>query len=115
MLHRRTAILACILVGVALQIGIVEATGRREPWDSPLYWQVGMPLVALAAACVGYLAMGTAWRAAALIMPAQVATMMFRAGEVGNLWPLALALALVMSLPFVLVAYLASTFRPARR
>lgn len=116
MLNRRTAILACILVGVTLHTGIWQATGAREPWDSPLYWQVALPLALLAAACVGFLAVGSAWTATILIIPAQIATMMVKSGSAGNLWPLSFALGVAMGLPFLLVAYIASRFRkPSRR
>lgn len=111
MLKLRTAILASVAVGVALEIGVMLASGRREAWDSTVYWTAGLPLAILAAAAIGYLSVGTAWRSTVLIVPAQVAAMMYRGGEIGNLWPLALVLSSVLSLPFVLVAYLTSRLR----
>jgi ABC-type glycerol-3-phosphate transport system permease component len=115
MLRRRTALLFSVAVGVALQIGVWQATGAREAWDNPTYWTVGLPLAALAAACIGYLAVGTAWTATLLIVPAQVATMMVKNGEIGGLWPLSIALAFLMGLPFLLVAYVASRVRSRSR
>lgn len=111
MLKSRTAILASIAVGVALEIGVVLTSGRREAWDSAVYWTTGLPLAVLAAAAIGYLAAGTAWRSTLLIVPAQVAAMMYRSGEFGSLWPLTLALSAILSLPFLLVSYLASRMR----
>ena len=115
MLKPRTAVLASIAIGVALEVGVILASGRREAWDSPVYWTVGVPSAFLGAAAIGYLAAGTAWRAALLIVPAQVAAMMYRTGEPGNLWPLTVALSFVMGLPFLLVSYLASRRRKSRR
>jgi len=45
-------------------------------------------------------------------MPAQVATMMVRSGEFGTLWPLTLIASACLSLPFVLMAWVGSRFRP---
>ena len=107
----RTAILASIAIGVALEVGVILASGAGEAWDSPVYWTAGLPLAILGAAAIGYLAAGTAWRSTLLIVPAQVAAMMYRTGELGNLWPLTLVLSTVMSLPFLLVSYLTSRMR----
>ena len=115
MLRRRTAILAAIVAGVALEIGIWQATGALEAWDNPTYWTVGLPLAALVAGCIGYLAVGTAWTAALFIVPAQVATMRVKKGEIGSLWPLSLALAFLLGLPFLLVAFVASRLRSRTR
>ena len=115
MLQRRTAILVSIAAGVALQIGVWQATGAREAWDDATYWTVGLPLAALAAGCIGYLAVGTAWTMTILIIPAQVVTMMAKNGEIGSLWPLSLALAFLLGLPFLLVAFVASRLRSRSR
>ena len=115
MLKLRTAILASVAVGVALEMGVMLATGRREAWDSGLYWTAGLPLALLAAAAIGYLSVGTAWRSTILIVPAQMVAMMYRSGEAGGLWPLSLALAFVMSLPFVLVSFFTSKLRRGSR
>jgi hypothetical protein len=45
------------------------------------------------------------------IVPAQVTTMMVRSGELGSLWPLAVALSAVLSAPFVAAAFAASRWR----
>ena len=107
----RTALLISIAIGMALEIGVTLASGRREAWDAGVYWSMGLPLAALGAAAIGYLSRGRAWLATALIVPAQVATMMYRGGGAGNLWPLALALSSILSLPFVGVAFAARRLR----
>ena len=110
MLPPRTALLVSVAIGVALEVGVTLASGGREAWDAGVYWSMGLPLAALAAAAIGYLARGRAWLSTAVIVPAQVATMMFRGGA-GSLWPLALALSFVLSLPFVGVAFAARRLR----
>ena len=107
MLPERTAVLVSMAIGVALEVGVTLASGRREAWDAGVYWTIGLPLAALAAAAIGYRSQGRGWLATAAIVPAQVATMMFRSGQMGNLWPLTIALSSILSLPFVGVAYAA--------
>jgi len=106
----RTALLISVAIGMALEVGVALASGRREAWDAGVYWTTGLPLAVIGAAAVGYLSRGRAWMSTALIVPAQVATMMYRGGA-GGLWPLALALSFVLSLPFVGVAFAARRLR----
>jgi hypothetical protein len=68
--------------------------------------------VALASATLGLLARESAWIWTLLIIHGQVMTMMVRVGEVGNLWPLTIVFSAILSAPFVLVAFIASRFRP---
>jgi hypothetical protein len=111
MLPPRGALLVSVATGVVLELGTALATGRREAWDSGVYWSTGVPLAMVAAAAVGYLSGGTSWRSTLVIVPSQVATMMIRGGEAGNLWPLALLLSCFLSLPFALVAFVAAKLR----
>ena len=103
----RTAALLAVAVGVALEVSISLATGRREAWDTSLYWTIGLPLALIAAAGIGYVARGNGWLAALLIVPGQVLAMAYRSGSIGSLtlWPLTLALSCVLGLPFALLAY----------
>jgi hypothetical protein len=114
MLPTRTAVLISIAVGVALEVGVAVATGRRESWDAGVYWSTGVPLAALAAGAIGYLARGRAWLSPALMVPAQVAAMIYRSGGAGSLWPLTLAFSFVLSLPFVGVALVGRQLRARR-
>jgi hypothetical protein len=103
--------LIAVAVGVALDVWISLATGRREAWDSSLYWTVGLPVAIAASGGIGYLARGTGWIAAVLVVPGQVLAMMYRNGAVGNLWPLTLVLSVFLGLPFALVAYVGQRVR----
>ncbi len=113
MLDTRTTIPLAILLGVALELGIHVLTGRREAWDSGAYWTLGLPAVLAASFAIGLLARGRAWRSTWLIVPAQVLTMMVRSGELGGLWPLAVALSACLSVPFVAAAFVGSRLRRA--
>lgn len=111
MLDRGITIVLSILTGVALEVGVHILSGRREAWDSTEYWLIGLPAVAVVSFALGLFARGTAWRWTILVIPAQVMTMMVRAGEVGNLWPLAIILGLILGMPFFAIAFVGSRLR----
>jgi hypothetical protein len=110
-INQRTTILLSIGVGVGLELGIHALSGRREAWDSPLFWTVGLPAAAIASAAIGFSSRGGDWRWAALVVPSQTMTMMVRSGELGGLWPLAVILSAILSAPFVLASFIGSRFR----
>jgi len=114
-LTRRSLITLCLLTGIALELGIHALTGRREAWDSGQYWTIGLPSVAVASLAFGYLSQRRDWLWTFLIVPGQVLTMMVRSGELGSLWPLAVALSAILSTPFAVAAFVGSRFRPASR
>lgn len=89
MLNTRTVSLLSVATGVLLELGIGALSGRREAWDSPLYWTTGLPVAVIAAATFGYLSHRSAWVGTLAIVPAQVKTMMVRSGGISRLWPLA--------------------------
>ena len=113
MLQTQATAWLAIGTGVALEVGIHALSGRREAWDSGLYWTVGLPLAALVAFALGRCARGRDWRWTFAIVPSQVFTMMLRSGELGGLWPLAVGLSALLSTPFVLAAWIGSRSRPA--
>jgi hypothetical protein len=113
-LSRRTIILLTIATGVALELGIHALSGRREAWDSPLYWTVGLPAAGAVSLAIGFLSQRVDWLWAILIVPSQVLTMMIRGGEIGGLWPLTVILSSILSAPFVAVSFGGSRLRPKR-
>jgi hypothetical protein len=114
MLGRRTIILLSVATGVALELGIHAVSGRREAWDSPLYWTVGLPIAGVAALVIGFLARRLEWLWTVLIVPGQVLTMMLRSAEISGLLPLAVVLSAVLSTPFVVAAFVGSRLPPRR-
>ena len=111
MIRKRTAILLAVLTGVALELGIHAMSGRREAWDSTEFWTIGLPAAALISVAIGYMSLRSDWLWTALVAPSQMATMMVRGGEIGNLWPLTLILSTLLSTPFLIAALIGSTFR----
>jgi hypothetical protein len=110
-LSQRGVVLLTVATGVFLELGTQVVSGRREAWDSELYWTLGLPIAGMAAIAIGFLSRRREWLWTLLLVPSQVMTMMLTSGEIGGLFPLALVLAVILSLPFVAVAFVASRFR----
>ena len=108
MLNRRVTIGIAIATGVALELGIGALSGRREAWDSGLYWTGGLPIAGAVAVLLGALAERRDWLWAFAIVPSQITTMMLRSGEISIIWPLTVALGVVLSTPFAGLAFLGS-------
>lgn len=105
------------LLGFLLWGAIAVAAGRtgrdgafylREAWDSPLYWQVGLPALAIALLTMGALWPRGAWRWATFAAAGQaLAMIVFAPSGMGlGLWPLALVSILAISLLFLVPVYL---------
>lgn len=111
MLDTRVTIGISIATGVALELGIHLLTGRGEAWDSGLYWTAGLPIAGAIAVLLGALARRRDWLWAFAIVPSQITTMMIRSGEMSILWPLTVALGIVLSTPFAALAFIGSKLR----
>jgi hypothetical protein len=98
------------LAGILLWLGTSALSGRREAWDSSLYWTVAYPLAIAIAGILGYLATERPWRWGLLIMLAQAVTLTFASSSFGLL-PLGLILFAVLAVPPMLVARLAAGLR----
>lgn len=109
------AVFLSLLTGIALELAVFAATGRREAWDSDVFWTHGLPAALLISFGIGFFATGRAWLATLAVAPGQVAAMMVRSGEIGNLWPLALVLSAVLSAPFVGASFLGWKARAFQR
>ena len=114
MLDKRVTIGLSILTGVLLELGVHALSGRKEAWDSALFWTIGLPVACFAALVIGRLSRSNDWKWTLVVAPSQVMTMMVRGGEIGNLWPLTLAASTVLSAPFFAAAFVGSRLRPAR-
>jgi hypothetical protein len=99
MLPPRTAVLLCLALGVALELGTLGA-------------RMGLPLVAIAAVAIGYFSHGRGWLAPAVIGPARFAAALYRGGSMAAAWlgPFVYYLA-ALSVPMLLAAYLGRRLR----
>jgi hypothetical protein len=77
--------------GAALWLATAALSGRREAWDSSLYWSVAYPLAIAGAGALGYLAPERPWRWGATLMLVQAVTLAVTASSFGLL-PLGLML-----------------------
>ena len=96
------------VVGVVLWLAASALTGRREPWDGSAYWVVVYPLAILASARLGYSYPERSWRWVLVLFESQFLAMCVRNGELGNLWPMGMALFAVIALPGIGAAWVAS-------
>jgi hypothetical protein len=85
------ATLTTLGVGAATWIVVAMAGGRREAWDSELYFLLVMPVIALTAGIVSYRVPVRTWRWAMFPFAAQ-ALVMVAQEPLGNMLPLGLIL-----------------------
>jgi hypothetical protein len=93
------------LSGILVWVLVSSISGRREAWDSAAYFQVGIPVLCLVSAVMGYLAPDRSWRWGAIPLGAQIAWMLVTQGP-GNLLPLGLIVGGVLAVPPILAARL---------
>lgn len=89
--------------GILVWVAVSSMSGRREAWDSPAYFQVGIPVLCLVSVVLGYFSPDRAWRWGAVPLGAQTAWMFVTQG-IGNLWPLGLIMGGILAVPPVLAA-----------
>jgi hypothetical protein len=92
------AISGAVLWQLAAMLG-----GRREAWDSSLYWVASYPLGMAVAGVIGYLHPDRAWRWGLTLMLAQAVVLALAAASFGLL-PLGLIMFAVLGLPVMAVA-----------
>jgi hypothetical protein len=95
--------LGTLVIDGAARGDLSRALGR-EAWDTAAYWYVGLPVCYLIAGVLGYLGPVRTWRwSLDMLATHAVCTLLF-AGS--GLWPLTLALVLVLALPGIVTARL---------
>ena len=96
--------LLAISVGALLWIFGALLTGKREPWDTDAYWYGVYPMSLLGGLVLAWCFPVRAWRWPLLVFFGQFVGATLHAGEVGNLWPLALAWFGALALPAIALA-----------
>jgi hypothetical protein len=96
---------ACL---VALVAGAHISGSNVEEWDTPLFFQMVLPLAAIGTFSGGLLFPGHSWRWAVAPWWMQLVYMVWRHGP-GNLWPIALVFWVVAILLFVGLARVGSS------
>lgn len=96
--------------GVLLWIAATVLGGRREAWDSGLYWTVAYPLSLALSAALGYWIPRKPWRWPLAVMFSQAVVLVLLAASFGLL-PLGLILFGILALPGIVLARLAARLR----
>lgn len=102
-----------ILTGLAACLAVTLVTGRREAWDSSLYFAAALPAMTIAAFALGYLFPQRAWRWGVAMAFGQSIAMVIGGGSLG-LWPLALVAMAIVSIPQIVAAVVAARLAPKR-
>lgn len=95
------------LAGLAVCLAISLATGRKEAWDSGVYFSVGIPIMVLTIFAISYVFPRYAWRWT-LSMALGQSVAMLLGGNSLSLWPLAIIAMMIFSLPQFAAGFAAS-------
>ncbi len=104
------AYVAAIAGGVLLWIVVATASGGSEAWDAPIYWTTAYPGTIILAGILGYLVPHRAWRWGLTAMWVQ-GVMAVLGGAGLNLFPLAMIMLSILSIPPVVAALLGGWLR----
>ena len=100
----RWAYVAAALVGAATWVVVAALSGRREAWDSDLYFSIALPIVGVVAAVLGFLVPHRAWRWAFVPFGAQ-ALAAFVQNPTANLLPIGLIVFAIFGVGCLVPAY----------
>ena len=95
------------IAGLAICLFITVTSGRKEAWDAPIYFTIGIPVMCLAIFAISYKFPQRAWRWALSMARGQSVAMVLGGGS-ASLWPLAIIAMTVVSLPQFIAATVAS-------
>jgi hypothetical protein len=98
---------ASALGGLVVCLAISAATGRREAWDSSVYFTAGIPVMVVAILVISYLRPRAPWRWA-LSMAVGQSVALLLGGNSASLWPLAILATSIVSLPQFAAGYVGS-------
>ncbi len=99
-----------VLSGVAVWVLVTSLSGRREAWDSELYFTIGIPALCLVAGILGYVEPHRPWRWGVVPLLGQFVWMLASQGP-GNLLPLGVIVFGIFSIPSVITAKLGALAR----
>lgn len=95
-------------------LAVAGVSGKREAWDSSIYWTVAYPLGISLAGGLGYWVPEKPWRWGLAVMLAQ-ALVLFVSGSDFGLLPLGLIVFSILALPTVGIAAFMARFRLSSR
>lgn len=95
------------IAGLAICLFITLASGRKEAWDTPIYFTIGIPLMCAVIFALSYRFPQRAWRWALSMAIGQSVAMVMGGGS-ASLWPLAILAMTVVSVPQFIAAMIAA-------
>jgi len=96
--------LISFLSGTALWVAAAIISGHREPWDAAEYWTIFLPASYLLCGSLGFAFPRRTWRWPLAVMFAQFPVMLLPAGQIGSMVGAGIVMALILSLPGMIVA-----------
>jgi hypothetical protein len=94
-----------VVVGIIVWVVVSKVSHRREAWDSQWYFMVGVPVVCVVSAVVGFVEPVRPWRWGAAPLAGQFFWMLVTQGP-GNLLPLGVLVFGILAIPSMLTARL---------
>ncbi|MGH8641624.1 MAG: hypothetical protein ACRET6_07925 [Burkholderiales bacterium] len=98
--------------GAVIWMLVASASGKREAWDSGLYFSVGIPAVCLLSMVFGTFEPDRPWRWGIAPLAGQFLWMLLSQGP-GNLLPLGVVMFGILSVPSIVTAHIGAAI--ARR
>ena len=95
--------LLAVVGGAAIWIFVAAVSGKREAWDSGLYFSMGWPAACLISFVLGFIEPARPWRWGIAPFVGQLAWMVLAQGG-GNLLPLGVVMFGVLSIPAIMTA-----------
>jgi hypothetical protein len=109
-LTERSALAIAAAAGALGWLAIAAASGRREAWDSELYFGLFLPGIAILVSWLGFLSPRGAWRWAFVPFAAQAVVAVVQ-NPTGGLLPLGLIVFAVLGAVCLVPALVAAWFR----
>jgi hypothetical protein len=106
-------LLIAVALGAAIWIGISTVSGRREAWDSGIYFTLGIPVACLLSFALGVVEPERSWRWGVAPFAGQLLSLLIMEG-VGNLLPLGVIVFAILSIPAVITARIGATLGTRR-
>lgn len=106
-----------VSLGLGLLICFVISllTGKREAWDTVVYFSLGIPLMALIIFVLAYFYPFKPWRWTLAMTLGQSIAIVLNSGGSLSLWPLSIAAILIYSLPQFFTGFLGAKLSKRNR
>lgn len=102
------------LSGLGVCLAITVVTGRKEAWDSGVYFYVGIPAMCALIFAISYFFPARAWRWTLCMAIGQSLAIASGGGSL-NLWPLSIIAMVMLSIPQFISGLIASLLGARKR